>query len=255
MVEKHKKLVVGNWKMHMDLQQASVFVHHLDRATESKDDTEIVLCPPFTALQPITKEIDIHKFRLGAQNLHYQDEGAFTGEVSGPMLKNLVHYVIVGHSERRKYFNETDDVVARKMSAAIRNELRPILCVGENLYERQEQHTNRVIHDQLVTGLTMLTANEVAEIVVAYEPVWAVGSGDIAKPDQIKTALATIRKTIVELFGKNTAQKVRLLYGGSVTPDLVHDYFKLKDLDGFLIGGVSLNWQQFAEIIEITQAA
>ena len=257
MANSRKPLIIGNWKMHFNVHWASILVHHLDKALSNTNGVEVVLCPPFIALHPIYKTIDFKKFKLGAQNIHYADEGTFTGEISGQMLKDLVNYAIVGHSERRQLFGETDEMIARKLSAAFRNDITPILCIGETLFERQDQLTSQVLHDQLVADLTMLTSNEVAEVVIAYEPLWAIspgdGHGDIAKPEQIKQAVDIIRKNIKEMFGKPTADRVKVIYGGSVHADLTKDYLKISGLDGFLVGGASLNWHEFSEIIKIAQ--
>lgn len=249
------KLVVGNWKMHNNVSESSILVHKLSDKVKNYRNTEVVLCPSFIALQPLSKEIDDKKFKLGAQNAYFIDEGAYTGEVAATQLRDLVDYVIVGHSERRLHFGETDQIVARKTAAVVRNRMTPILCIGENLFDRQDGETDLVVHDQLTAGLVMLTADEVAKMVIAYEPIWAIGTGDIAKPDQIKKALRIIRNTVSELYGAKTAQQVRVLYGGSVKADHVGGYMKLKDLDGFLVGGASLNHEEFSQIITKTHNA
>ena len=248
-----KKLIVGNWKMHMNVAEASRFVHRLEKRVTHKANTEVVLCPSFVALQPLMRQLDDKKFSLGAQNLHYVDEGAYTGEVSAAQLQGLVTHAVIGHSERRRIFNEREEEIARKVSAAVRHNITPILCVGENLYERQDQETGRVIHDQLVAGLTMLTGPEVANIVVAYEPVWAIGTGEIAKPEQVSQGTQAIRKTVSELYGKTAGTKLKVLYGGSVVADYAQDYLKIAGVDGLLVGGASLNYDQLALIIKLTQ--
>lgn len=248
-----KKLIVANWKMHFGPAQATKYLQKLANHVKATKDVEVVLCPPFIDLQPMWQRIKNNQFKLGAQNLHYIDEGTFTGEVSGPMLKGICEYAIIGHSERRRYFAESNEVIARKVAASVRSGLTPILCIGENLAERQEQLTNRVLHDQLASDLVMLTAEEVAKIVVTYEPVWSIssgdGHGDIAKPDQIDKALKFIRKSLTQLYGKSTGRSVRILYGGSVNPDFSKDYLKIKSLDGFLVGGASLIYPEFAAIV------
>lgn len=247
-----RSLIVGNWKMHLDVQAASLLVHRLNKHIKPHRDIEVVLAPSLLALQPISREIDRRKFRLAAQNAFYKDEGAYTGEVSFTMLRELVHYVIIGHSERRIYFNETLEIVRDKVQAAIRNEIVPILCIGETKQERAAGETRRVIHDQLTTALANLTTEEVEELAIAYEPVWAISTfdGELAKPDDIRTVLELIRSEINELYGKKAAETVRLLYGGSVSADTASGYLAIPGCDGTLVGGASLNYQQFSDIVE-----
>lgn len=236
--------------MHHNVADSSVLVHKLDARVAASDKTEVVLCPSLLALQPLAKELaDNNKFRLGAQNAYFVDEGPFTGEVSAAQLRNLVDYVIVGHSERRLHFGESNELVARKVAAVVRNQMTPILCFGENLSERQDEETDLVIHDQLTAGLVMLTSEEVSQMVLAYEPVWAIGTGEIAKPGQVEQAVKIIRNTIKELYGATTASQVRVLYGGSVVADYVSGYLKVKGLDGFLVGGASLHPEEFSKIV------
>ncbi|HTB48597.1 MAG TPA: triose-phosphate isomerase [Verrucomicrobiae bacterium] len=249
-----KTLIVANWKMHLDVQQASLLVHRLDQHIKIHRDIEVVLAPSLLALQPISLEIDRRKFRLAAQNAFYKDEGAYTGEVSFTMLRELVHYVIIGHSERRIYFNETLEIVRDKVQAAIRNGIAPILCIGETKQERGAGETRRVIHDQLTTALANLTTDEVEQVVIAYEPVWAISTfdGELAKPDAIQQVLELIRSEIGELYGQSAAKNVRLLYGGSVDAGTAGGYLAIAGCDGALIGGASLNYQQFSSIVDNT---
>ncbi len=247
-----KRLIAGNWKMNLGPAEASLLVQRLDKAIKIPK-VEVVLCPPFVDLYPIRHEIDRKKFKLGAQNLHPADSGAFTGEVSGPMLKGLVDYVIVGHSERRA-MGETDKLVSEKVAAAVRNGLTPILCVGEDLQDRHANLTNKVVTDQLEAALQHLTADEVGEIVVAYEPVWAIGVGTPATPDQIQPVITKIRKTIEELYGEAATADLRVLYGASVKPDFVGTIMSLDGVDGLLVGGSSLNYAEFAEIVDRASA-
>src|SRR4051812_46259364 len=183
-----KLLIVGNWKMHLNASQASLLVHRLQENIKIHRDIEIVLTPTMLTLQPLSLQIDRRKFRLAAQNAYHKDEGAFTGEVSFTMLRELVHYAIIGHSERRQSFHEDLDMVRDKVAASIRNDITPILCVGETKHERKEGETKQVLHDQLMTALSNLTASEVGQSVIAYEPIWAIGTGDVAKPDQVEIA-------------------------------------------------------------------
>lgn len=245
-------LIIGNWKMHLNAQEASLLVHRLDQRIKVHRDLEVVLAPSLLTLQPMSLHIDRRKFRLAAQNAYFRDEGAFTGEVSFTMLRDLVHYAIVGHSERRIYFGETLEIVRDKVQAAIRNGIVPILCIGETSHERAAGETSRVIHDQLTTALSNLTTHEVEQLVIAYEPVWAISTfgGEVAKPDTVQTAFALIRSTIKELYGEKAADAVRLLYGGSVNADTAAAYLAIPDCDGTLVGGASLNYEQFAGIVD-----
>lgn len=246
-----RTLIVGNWKMHLNTQQALQLVKRLDDRIEKRRDVEVVLAPSLLALQPVSQKIG-KKFQLAAQNAYYKDEGAYTGEVSFTMLRGLVDYVIVGHSERRIYFHETLEDVRDKVQAATRNGLAPILCVGENSQERTAGETSRVVHDQVVTALANLTAEEVDNIVIAYEPIWAISTfgGGVAKPDDVQKVLKFIRAAVNELYGTTAAEKIRLLYGGSVNADTAAGYLSLDDCDGTLVGGESLNYQQFAAIAD-----
>jgi triosephosphate isomerase len=245
-------LIVGNWKMHLNIQEAGLLLKRLDGRMTAHRDIEVVLAPSLLALQPLSLKIDSHKFKLAAQNAFYKDEGAYTGEVSFTMLRGLVDYVIVGHSERRIYFNENLETVRDKIQAAIRNGISPILCVGETSQERAAGESRRVIHDQVTTALANLTAEEVETIVIAYEPVWAISTfgGEIAKPDVMQQVLQSIRGLISELYGKKAAAAARLLYGGSISADTASGYLALDDCDGALVGGNSLNYHQFADIVE-----
>ncbi|HUS26143.1 MAG TPA: triose-phosphate isomerase [Nevskiaceae bacterium] len=247
-----KVLLVANWKMNLNVSQASLLVHRLHERTRIHRNIEVVLAPSMLALQPLSLQIDRRKFRLAAQNAYYKDEGAFTGEVSFTMLRDLVHYVIVGHSERRIYFNEDLPLVRDKVAAAIRNEISPILCVGETQTERREGHTKRVLHDQVTTALANLTSREVANVVIAYEPVWAISTfgGEYAKPHDVAQAIDHIRYQVAELYGKKVADRLRVLYGGSVDDQTVRGYLELEGCDGALVGGASLNPYKFAGIID-----
>jgi triosephosphate isomerase len=248
----HRTLIVGNWKMNLNVSQASLLVHRLQERVRMHRDIEVVLAPPMLDLQPLSMQIDRRKFRLAAQNAYHKDEGAFTGEVSFTMLRDLVHYVIVGHSERRIYFQEGLPMIRDKVQAAVRNGITPILCVGETQQERKEGHTKRVLHDQVTTALNNLTAREVRDVVIAYEPVWAISTfqGQIAKPDEAAGALAYIRYQVAHLYGEKIARDMRLLYGGSVDDNSVRGYLEVEGCDGALVGGASLNPYKFAGIIE-----
>ena len=245
-----KLLIVGNWKMHLNTMQASILLHRLQERIRIYRDIEVVIAPSMLVLQPLSIQIDRRKFRLAAQNAYYKDEGAYTGEVSYTMLRELVHYAIIGHSERRHVFGESLKDVSEKVAAAVRNDIIPILCVGETHTERVAGHTKRVLHDQVVSALKGLTSSDIENIVIAYEPVWAIGTGDVAKPDQVEQAVAVIRHNITELYGKKAAENVRVLYGGSIVPDVARGFLELEGIDGLLVGGASVNYHQFSAIVD-----
>lgn len=245
-----KTLLVANWKMHLNASGASLLVHRLQERTRIHRHIEIVLAPSMLTLQPLSLQIDRRKFRLAAQNAFYKDEGAFTGEVSFTMLRDLVHYVIVGHSERRIHFGETLPMIRDKVQAAVRNEIVPILCVGETQQDRKDGHTKQVLHDQVTTALSNLTSRDVAEVVIAYEPVWAIGAGEPATPTQIQETTDFVRYQLTELYGKKVGEQVRILYGGSAEAEFVAGVLSLEGVDGLLVGGASLNPYKFADIIE-----
>lgn len=229
-----------------------MLVHRLQERTRIHRGIEIVLSPSMLVLQPLSTQIDRRKFRLAAQNAHYKDEGAFTGEVSFNMLRDLVHYALVGHSERRIYFNESLELIRDKVAAAIRNDISPILCVGETAQERKDGHTRQVLHDQVTSALSNLTARDVSKVVIAYEPVWAISTfgGEVAKPEQAAEAIAFIRHQVEQLYGPKAARNIRVLYGGSVDDSTVRGYLEVDGCDGALVGGASLNPYKFAGIIE-----
>jgi triosephosphate isomerase len=254
-----KVLIVGNWKMHLNASQASLLVHRLHERIKIHRDIEIVLAPSMLALQPLSIQLDRRKFRLAAQNAYWRDEGPFTGEVSFTMLRDLVHYVIVGHSERRHVFNEDLNTVRDKVAAAVRNNITPILCVGETKQERASGETRQVLHDQLMTGLSNLTAGEVGGMVIAYEPVWAISNGsnyadhEIPKPDEVANVVEYIRDYVKGVFGPKAAKNLRVLYGGSTFPEMVSGMIEVLGVDGFLVGGASLNYHAFSSIVEMTR--
>jgi triosephosphate isomerase (TIM) len=247
-----KKLVVANWKMHLNASQASLLVSRLHKHLHPYRDVDVVLAPSMLVIQPLSLQIDRRQFRLAAQNAYFKDEGAFTGEVSFTMLQDLVHYCIIGHSERRLYFHEDLPMIRDKVSAAIRNEIIPILCIGDTKEEKRLGETKQTIHDQLVSALSNLTSDDVQDVVVVYEPVWAISTfeGEFAKPADVKRAMQYIKLEISELYGETTANRVRLLYGGSVNETTVSGYLAIEECDGVLVGADSLNYLQFAGIVE-----
>ena len=243
-------LVAGNWKEDFSVSQSSHLLHRLQEVIPMRHGIEVALFPNTLVLQPLSVQLDRRKFRLGAQDGYYVDNGAYTGEVSMAMLKALVHYVLVGHSERRHIFNEPDDIISKKVAAAIRNDIMPVLCVGENIQERLAGETNQVLHDQITTGLMHLTAHEVGLSVIAYEPVCAIGTGESAKPDQLESVIKFVRKQVKDLFGEKASRDVRILYGGSVDEHVARSYMEIEGCDGVLVGGASLNYHKFAGIVE-----
>lgn len=251
----HKKLVVANWKMNLNVSQASLLVHRLHDNIHTHRSIEVVLAPHMLALQPVSIQIDRRKFRLAAQNAFHKDEGPFTGEVSFAMLRDLVHYVIIGHSDRRHKFGEDLDTIRIKMAACVRNGLTPILCVGETQQEKMDRETMQVIHDQVTTGLADLTASEVAGVVIAYEPVWALSSGtdythhEIPTPHSIARVATAIRHNIRHVYGEAAARQVRILYGGSTSASTAYGLMDSKGIDGLLVGGASLNYTEFSNIV------
>jgi triosephosphate isomerase len=245
-----KKLIVGNWKMNLNTHEASLYVHKLAGRIKVHRDVDVVLAPTLLALQSLSLQIDRRQFKLAVQNLYWRDNGAFTGEVSASQLRGIVDYAIVGHSERRHIFGETNKDICNKVQAAVRNDIKPILCIGETANERTDGETNAVLHDQLVAGLANITSEELADVTVAYEPVWAIGTGNSALPGDVKKAVSAIRNQIKHLYGAEAAQNIRVLYGGSVTLDSAADYLATEGVDGLLIGGASLDAHAFSEIIE-----
>jgi triosephosphate isomerase (TIM) len=247
-----KTLLVANWKMNLNTSQASLVLHRLQERTRIHRNIEIVIAPSMLVLQPLSVQLDRRKFRLAAQNAYHKDEGAFTGEVSFSMLRDIVHYVIVGHSERRIYFGEDLPMIRDKVAAAIRNDISPILCIGETKQERKEGQTKQVLHDQIVTALSNLTSHDVSKVAIAYEPVWAISTfgGELAKPDQVAEVITYIRHQVEQLYGAKVAQRIRVLYGGSVDENIVRGYLEIEGCDGALVGGASLNPYKFAGIVE-----
>ncbi|MCM8811763.1 MAG: triose-phosphate isomerase [Candidatus Omnitrophica bacterium] len=249
---KRRPLVAGNWKMNGTIQEARQLVEGILRASRKLAEVEIVLFPPFTALAEVRDRIQGSPLLLGAQNMHWEEKGAYTGEVSGGMLKELgCRYVIIGHSERRALFGETDESVQKKISAVFRTGLSPILCVGETLQQREANQTWKVIERQLEIGLDKAkAADSMNRLVIAYEPVWAIGTGRNATPAQAQEVHALIRSWLDKRFGKTEADSIRIQYGGSVKPDNAAELMSQADVDGALVGGASLDTTSFTAIAE-----
>lgn len=247
-----KKLIVANWKMHLNTSQSSLLLHRLNEKITNHKEIEVVLAPSMLVLQPLSLQIDRRKFRLSAQDAYYIDEGPFTGEVSFTMIRDLVHYCIIGHSARRLHFNENLDIVRDKVAACVRNDITPILCIGETKQERKLGEAKQVWHDQLVTALSNLTAGEVEDMVITYEPVWAISTneGEKCKPADVKRAIDFIRMEVKEMYGQKAADRIRILYGGSVDDSDVGGYLEVDGCDGVLVGAASLNYIQFANIVD-----
>ncbi|MBV9273707.1 MAG: triose-phosphate isomerase [Verrucomicrobia bacterium] len=250
-----KKILAANWKMNLTQVEAASFVQTFLGEIGEVNDVEIVIVPPFTSIPALAQISEKAPFiRLGAQNVHWERSGAYTGEISATMLRALfVKYVLIGHSERRSLFGETDETVNRKVSAALEAGLRPIMCIGESLAERESGLVEKVLHRQVEGGLKGIAADHVSEIVLAYEPVWAIGTGRTATPEQAEEAHAFIRSVLAELFDQSSADRIRIQYGGSVKPENTEDLMRKPDIDGALVGGASLDPRSFAQIIRATE--
>jgi triosephosphate isomerase len=245
-----RPLIAGNWKMYMTTADAVALVKKLKSLLGGADDVEVVVCPPFTALPAVAETLKDSRIGLGAQNMHWEREGAYTGEVSPMMLTDLgCRYVILGHSERRQYFGEADPQVNRKLKAALEHRLTPIVCVGETLVEREDDRTLQVVEGQIQGGLDGISGQAAEGIAVAYEPVWAIGTGRTATTEQAAEVHGFIRKRLVELWGEPAATSVRILYGGSVKPDNIDGLMAEPEIDGALVGGASLKADTFARIV------
>lgn len=251
-----KVLVVGNWKMNLSIHESSMLLHRLTEKIHIRRNVEVVIAPNFICLQPLSLQIDSRKFKLAAQNGYSKDEGPYTGEVSFSMLRGLVDYAIVGHSDRRNKFGEDLDTIRDKVTACIRNNIVPILCVGETNQERLDKESNRVIHDQITTALSDLTLEDIEKVIIAYEPVWALSNGsdyahhEIPKPHIIENAIKSIRLNIERLTSTETAENMRVLYGGSASSSTSGGLLAIPGVNGLLVGGASLNYSEFSGIAE-----
>lgn len=247
-------LIAGNWKMNYGPNETRSFFTELSGHTSAVSaGTEVLVCAPFLSIGvAIDSARRVQGVQVGAQNVHFEDNGAYTGEISTSMLKEVgCHYVIIGHSERREYFGETDDIVNKKVTKVLAGGLSPILCVGEVLPERKENKQNEVVKAQLIKNLESVSIEALKKVVIAYEPVWAIGTGETASPEQAQEMHAFIRSVLAELYNDDVAQKVRILYGGSMKPDNAEELLSQNDVDGGLIGGASLKADSFYAIVEI----
>lgn len=241
-------IIAGNWKMNNTISEGRQLIEDI-KALELNSDVEAVVCVPFTFLSEAKKLVKDTNIKLGAQNMHYENQGAFTGEISPYMLKEIgVDYVIIGHSERRQYFNETDESVNGKIKKALEVGIKPILCVGESLEERENSIHERVVKNQVLKGLMGIEAEDLKDLVIAYEPIWAIGTGKTASSDDANKMLSFIRGVVKEEFGP-IAEEVRLQYGGSVKPSNVSELMDKSDIDGALVGGASLKAEDFAALV------
>ena len=244
-----KPIIAGNWKMHYTVEEAVKTANELKGLVKDAD-ADVVICAPYIQLPALVKELEGSNVKVGAQNMHFEEKGAFTGEISPEMLTSLgVEYVIIGHSERRQYFNETDETVNKKLKAAYRHGLIPILCVGESLEDREAGTTKSVIENQINKAFLDINDDEAKATVIAYEPIWAIGTGKTATSEQANETISEIRDMISTLYGAGIAAAVRIQYGGSVKPGNIKDLMQLEDVDGALVGGASLNPEDFNEII------
>jgi len=246
-----RPLIAGNWKMNKNSAESIKLVSELREMVSDVSDVEIVVAPPFTALGSVEATIKDSNIFLSAQNTFWQEIGAFTGEISPSMLKDVgCQYTIIGHSERRQYFAETNETVNKRLQAALKASLTPIVCIGETLEEREAGKTLAVIEQQVREGLNGLSSEEMEKVVIAYEPVWAIGTGKTATPDQAQEVHKFIRDQIAQIFGEGVAENIRVLYGGSVKPDNIDQLMAQKDIDGALVGGASLKAESFARIVK-----
>lgn len=246
-----KNVIAGNWKMNKVAAEAEKFVADTKDKVPSTDKVESVVCAPFLYLQSLVKQSEGTDLKIAAQNMHYEENGAFTGEVSPSMLKDIgVTYVVLGHSERRELFAETDETVNKKAHAAFKHDLTPIVCVGETLEQRESNQTMNVVAEQVKKGLAGLTDDQVKATILAYEPIWAIGTGKTASSEQANEVCTHIRKVVAETFSTDAAAAVRIQYGGSVKPANVDELLAQSDIDGALVGGASLEADSFLQLVE-----
>ena len=248
-----KPIIAGNWKMFKTRDEALNFIYKVNNAVPSQDVVDSVVCAPFPVLRCLVKRQGEH-LRIGAQNMHFEEQGAFTGEIAPNMLTSLgVEYVIIGHSERRAMFNETDESVNKKLHAAFNHGLTPILCVGEHLEEREGGKTEELLHMQVEKDLAGLTAEQVEKLVIAYEPIWAIGTGRTATPEMADETCGYIRSVVAEFYGAEVAEKIRIQYGGSVKTNNIEALMSMPNIDGALIGGASLVAEDFVFFTKVCE--
>ena len=244
-----KKIIAGNWKMNMLPGDTINFIEQFVPRVKNTENT-VILCVPFTDLFYAWHSLEGSNVHLGAQNMHWEEKGAYTGEISGEMLKSVgVEYVIIGHSERRQYFDETDEIVNKKIKSAFENNLKPIVCVGESLEQKEEEKTEKIITEQTQKALEGLTNEQIVNTIIAYEPIWAIGTGKTATSEDANNSIKSIRNKIKEIYGEEISQNVMILYGGSVKSTNARELFETSDIDGALVGGASLKADEFAKIV------
>lgn len=244
-----KPIIAGNWKMHYTVDEAVKVAHELKGLVKDAE-ADVVICAPYIQLPALVKELEGSNVKVGAQNMHFEEKGAYTGEISPGMLTDLgVEYVVIGHSERRQYFNETDETVNKKLKAAYRHGLKPILCVGESLEDREAGTTKSVIENQINKDFLEVSSEDAMNTVIAYEPIWAIGTGKTATSEQANETIAEIREMISALYGAAIASAVRIQYGGSVKPSTIKEQMGMSDIDGALVGGASLLAEDFSQIV------
>ncbi|NLV76139.1 MAG: triose-phosphate isomerase [Tissierellia bacterium] len=244
-----KPIIAGNWKMNNTLSQSLELIEDMKKHTLN-DNVEVVVCVPFTNLNDVKKALEGTKIKLGAQNMHWEDSGAYTGEVSPLMLKEIgVDYCIIGHSERRQYFNETDETVNKKIKSALKHDIRPIVCVGETLEEREKSIEKEIVKNQVLKAFEDVNGEHIKDIVIAYEPIWAIGTGKTASSDDANEMCGFIREIIGSKYGKEAKNSIRIQYGGSVKPNTIKDLMNKDEIDGALVGGASLNASDFVKLI------
>lgn len=253
-MKQRKRIIAGNWKMNKTVTEAAELAAGIRQELAECSDVDVVLCPPFTALQTVADAVGDTAIKFGAQNMHWEASGAYTGEISPYMLRSMYcHYVILGHSERRSYFGETDEIVNQKVKAALEATLVPIVCVGETLEEREAEKHFEVVEQQIKGSLAGIDVTELKKVVVAYEPVWAIGTGLTASPEQAQEMHAHIRDVMTKVWDADAAQSVRIQYGGSMKPANAAELLAQPDIDGGLIGGASLEVRSFVELVKIAQ--
>lgn len=244
-----KPIIAGNWKMNKTSAEAVKFIDEIKESVNGTD-VEAVICAPFTALKDLKQAAEGTDIKIGAQNMHYEESGAYTGEISASMLSEIgVDYVIIGHSERRQYYNETDETVNKKIKKAFESRITPIFCVGETLEQRESDKTKEIVKDQIEKGLEGLSKENAKEIVIAYEPIWAIGTGKTASSTDANEVIAYIRETIKDIYSEEISEEVRIQYGGSVKPSNVEEIMNESDIDGALVGGASLEAKDFIELV------
>jgi len=250
-----KKLIAGNWKMNNDVAESLILAERLKVLSEEFDErVDVLVCPPFTSLYAVNDALRTSGIKVGAQNMYFQDNGAYTGEISPKMLKSMgIKYVIIGHSERRQYFNETDEDVNKKLKAALKYSIIPILCIGETLKEREEKKEKQVIKNQVIRALENIKSSDVDKIIVAYEPIWAIGTGINATSMQANEMAIYCRSCISEIYSSSLADKLTILYGGSVKAGNAKEILSQSDIDGALVGGASLKAEEFFKIINFAK--